>query len=44
MSTYFANLTKKIGIILVHSHWTAIVSVVVKFLFDTKEKDVSVPD
>ena len=35
---FFANLTKKIGIHLIHSHWTAIVALL------SQGKEVSAPD
>ena len=38
----FANLTKQLGIILVHSHWMAIVLAVVMFLFDNLREKRSV--
>lgn len=34
---------KKIGVILIHAHWTAIMLAVVTFLFDNAREKRSVP-
>ena len=40
---FFADLTKKIGLILIHAHWTAVVGLaVVIFLFDNLREKRSV--